>query len=158
MFFGYLLFFFNIIAAISSYFFSKIAESILKNNFLIYLTIVLFFLSGLMLFNFNSYVYITIAFLIHQIIRGYYSSYSAFVVNTEIPISNKSRTTVLSFQNFFNALTATIIMSISGILVDISTLHYSFVIISIFGGILICCTFIARQKKEGEKYEYNSSS
>ena len=151
VFFGNLLFFFNIIAAITSYFFSKTSKNFLENNSLIYLTIVLLLLSGITLFNFTSYTYVIIAFLIHQIIRGYYLIYTTFAINIEIPINHESRTTILSFKNFFTMLLATITMSISGMLVSITNLHYSFIIMSIFGGIFIFCILLMRSKKRKQK-------
>ena len=128
--FGYILFSFNIIAAISAHFISKLKE--VNINFILILTVILLIFSIICIYISNFAILLFFAFSFHQIIRGYISTYSQYYLNEEIHINHKSRTTILSFQNFFNALLCSITMGVSGFITSLYGMKLSLLILTIF--------------------------
>ncbi|MCR6109002.1 MFS transporter [Bacillus sp. A301a_S52] len=141
--FGWILFSFNIVSALSSYTASKVPKKSVNNFSFVFITIGLMLVSGLILLFTNvSSVLIIIALGLHQIIRGFSNSYLSYSINKELPNNSDTRTTILSAGSFIRALVASILMSVSGYLTEFLGLSLGFALLSLLGTFIIVLSLI----------------
>lgn len=139
VYFGTILAIFNLIAALISYLSGKYISNILnKYNILISLIISsLFIVSGFLSLNNTALYCLVLAFVFHQIIRGFGDSYFNYSINKEVPKEQNVRTTILSVNNAIRAIAATCIMFFSGVVSELTNINIGFFILSFVGGVLL---------------------
>lgn len=144
--FGIILAVFNIIAAGTSYLSSKLPSKVIESNTLLILGIILIVSSGILVYLFSSFVYlIAIAFGLHQVVRGFMTPFISYSINKEIPIGDKSRTTLSSFDYLLKAFSGTVFLSLSGILVSGTGLFSGFILLTVLGGLLLITVFLIQK-------------